>query len=150
MPASTLLANDVALNVTLSILAVSPASRAGGMVVLSNDRISYTPSGNPATDSFTYTIGDGIGHTATGTVQVKIETATNSPTSSFIYLLHEPGTISLLSFGTPGQSYRLQCAPTLNGVWIDLATNTADANGFASRTDLSSQVGSAFYRTVSP
>lgn len=58
---------------TLSITDVTIASANGGIVGFRNGAIVYTPpAGFVGTVSFTYTLADGTGNTATGTVTVKV------------------------------------------------------------------------------
>lgn len=84
--ASRLLANDSRgpaneSGQTLSITSVSAASTRGGTVSFnsSTSEILYTPkNGELGNDTFTYTISDGAGGTATGTVTVNV-TDVNTP-----------------------------------------------------------------------
>ena len=50
--------------------------------------------------------------------------------------------------GAPNVAYRLQRAPSLNGTWSSLATNTAPASGLIEYHDTSPLPGQAFYRAV--
>jgi hypothetical protein len=50
--------------------------------------------------------------------------------------------------GAPNVTYRLQRAPTLTGVWSDLATNTAPASGRIEFHDTFPLPSQAFYRVV--
>jgi hypothetical protein len=72
------LANDSdADNDTLSISAVGTATK--GTVVISGTSVIYTPTtGQTGADSFTYTVSDGRGGTATATVSVTIGAAPNT------------------------------------------------------------------------
>jgi hypothetical protein len=75
-----LLKNDIALfDDSLTIKSVSAAKN--GTAVLSNGSISYTPkAGFVGTDTFTYTVTDDEGGTATGTVIVTVQ-SNAQPTS---------------------------------------------------------------------
>ncbi|QDV66808.1 hypothetical protein Poly24_04960 [Rosistilla carotiformis] len=85
--ADRLLANDLkgADNESaqvLSVTDVSPASSKGGTVSFnsSTKEILYTPkNGELGNDTFTYTISDGAGGTATGTVTVNVTDVNTSP-----------------------------------------------------------------------
>ncbi|WP_197355746.1 Ig-like domain-containing protein [Aureliella helgolandensis] len=83
--ANTLLANDTkgAANESAQVLTltgVSPTSTSGGTVSLSGSTISYKSALNfNGTDSFTYTISDGAGGTATGTVAVTVAAVNDAP-----------------------------------------------------------------------
>ncbi len=81
-----LLANDVAgpsdevASQTLTVTSVSPASAAGGSVNLSGSDITYSPPADFfGNDSFTYTISDGAGGTATGTVHISVAPVNDAP-----------------------------------------------------------------------
>ncbi len=73
--ATDLLKNDIALfDEPLAITAVSAAQN--GTTVLSNGSISYTPkAGFVGTDTFTYTVTDGQGGIASGTVTVTVQSS---------------------------------------------------------------------------
>lgn len=63
-----------------SLTIISFTDPANGIVINNNGNVSYTPdAGFVGTDSFTYTIDDGQGHTATATVTVTVEAATTTP-----------------------------------------------------------------------
>jgi len=63
---------------TLTIISTSTPSN-GGTVQIIDNKIKYTPAIDySGTDSFTYIISDGQGHTATAMVKVTINPATNS------------------------------------------------------------------------
>ncbi len=80
-----LLANDVAgppneSEQIRSITAVSPTSSQGGTVSLSGTTITYTPRSDfNGADTFTYTLSDGVGGTATGTVTVDVTPINDAP-----------------------------------------------------------------------
>ncbi|RMF39885.1 MAG: tandem-95 repeat protein [Planctomycetota bacterium] len=83
---STLLANDVAgppdevASQTLTVTGVSSPSAAGGTVTLSGTQVTYTPAADFfGNDSFTYTISDGAGGTATGTVFIAVAPVNDAP-----------------------------------------------------------------------
>ena len=74
-PASELTGNDTDPDRgdTLTVTAVAATAATHGTVALANGLVTYTPDRNytgPA--SFTYTVGDGHGGTATGTVNVTV------------------------------------------------------------------------------
>lgn len=75
-----LLKNDIALfDDTLTITAVSAAKN--GNVLLSNGSVTYTPkAGFVGTDTFTYTVVDDEGGTASGTVSITVQSGAQ-PTS---------------------------------------------------------------------
>ncbi|GIW99400.1 MAG: hypothetical protein KatS3mg111_2733 [Pirellulaceae bacterium] len=83
---SLLLANDLAGppdeqgTQTLSVTGVSAVSSSGATVALTGTTISYTPPADYfGTDTFTYTLSDGAGGTATGTVTVQVAPINDAP-----------------------------------------------------------------------
>lgn len=80
----TLLANDTpgpGESDTLFIGAVSVTSAQGGTVTSGSTDIVYTPATNfNGTDTFTYTLGDGQGGSATGTVTINVQPVNDAPT----------------------------------------------------------------------
>ena len=74
---------------TLSISGVSAASTQAGSVQLAANTITYTPPfGATGTDTFTYTVSDGAGLTAQGTVTVTI--AAHGPASQIVFTTQPP------------------------------------------------------------
>ena len=75
-------------------------------------------------DSFAYTVTDGEGAYATGSIIVNLAGATGAvlPAGS-IKIEGETATIS--SFGIPGLPYVLQTATNVHGPWIPALTNSA-------------------------
>ena len=149
VPASILLANDVALNGALSITGVSSTSAEGGIVELAGGQVSYTPAGNPAEDRFTYTVVDGDGHTATGAVIVRTGTNPTFPLPVVLKIVATPEAHLLSAFGAPGQSYRLQYSPAVTGPWTDFADNVIGGDGHSENAGLPGAIGTIFYRAVS-
>jgi hypothetical protein len=96
-------------------------------------------------DRFSYTIGDGHGGSATGTVQI-----TSSPTARFTSLPSPNGNSVLLQFaGRPGWTYYLDRSTNLP-VWAPIWTNVAPSTGVFDYTDdfhdLDAPAPSALYR----
>ena len=76
------LANDsAAQGRTLTITGVGSPSRGGNVTVTNNGtRVSYTPAANfQGSETFTYSISDGAGGVATGTVTVNVANANDPP-----------------------------------------------------------------------
>lgn len=84
--AASLTANDNAgpnESQPLSITGVSATSSQGGTVALSGTTINYAPAANfNGTDTFTYTLSDGAGGTATGTVTVNVASINDAPVAT--------------------------------------------------------------------
>src|SRR5207244_12601266 len=81
-PASDLAANDTDVDGDpLTVTAVSGGTK--GTVALTAGTVTYTPTANAnGTDSFSYTVSDGKGGTATGTVNVTIAAVNDSPVAA--------------------------------------------------------------------
>ena len=108
------------------------------------------PNGPNVSDQFSYSIADTGGATNIGYVNVLIVpsvTGTNSITSVVV------GNPTILTaYGIPGYSYVTQRATNLvTPLWVNIATNTAAANGMLSVTDKFNDLGgsqppTAYYR----
>ncbi len=88
---------------TLSIVSAS-AGTAGGSVTISGGSILYTaPLGYVGTDSFTYTVEDTDGLTATANVTVSVDDASNNSLSGYVYVdSNDNGTRDDGEVGVPG------------------------------------------------
>lgn len=126
-----LLRNDSdADNDPLTVTAVAPNSAQGGSVTLSSGTVTYTPVLNfNGADSFTYTISDGRGGFATGTVNVTV-TLDNTLSLDITSIAVEAGGARIVCQGIPGQNYRIQSTDSLMVPFTDLSgTLTADSTG---------------------
>ena len=136
---------------TLTIT-VSPASASNNTVTVSGAWVFFTPaSGFTNADSFTYTVTDGHGGSATGTVTVAIK-VDNAPSQNLVIVNLDNGSFRIDGNGIPGRTYRLQSATTLSPAnWQDISGGsvTADTVGKFEYTDTPGE-GSRFYRTVYP
>jgi autotransporter-associated beta strand protein len=109
--------------------------------------ILYTNSPN-VNDQISYTISDSLGTTSTGVINVVINgsvTGTNSITH-----IQTGNPTTLTAYGIPGFSYITERSTNLT-TWVDIATNSAAANGVISVTDNFSDLGgsppsSAYYQ----
>ncbi len=116
---------------TLTVTGVSATSTQGGTVAFASGVIRYTPAAEfSGTDTFTYTISDGQGGTATGTVTVNVAFVNDPPVAnadSVTGFREVPLTIqvaSLLSNDTPGPAN--EANQTLS---ITAVAATANTNG---------------------
>lgn len=116
---------------TLSVTGVSATSTQGGTVAFANSVIRYTPAAEfSGTDTLTYTISDGQGGTATGTVTVNVATVNDPPVAnadSSVGFREVPLTIQtalLLSNDTPGPAN--EASQTLS---VTAVATTANTNG---------------------
>ena len=113
----------------LAVAAVTPG--ANGTVSFTSTNVTYTSTNSAGSDSFTYTVSDGFGGTATGTVNVSTYSA-----EGFNRLLPvgsiSNGIFNLSYLGIPGTNYALDWAtnltPPIN--WVGLVTNQAATNGY--------------------
>ena len=136
---------------TMSVSAVSSTSTNGGSVSLSGSTITYTPkSGFVGTDRFTYTITDGHGGTAIGTVIVQVRSSTQLSANMLPLVPTGNGGYQVSFAGVPGRTYTLQRATTSSGPWTTLASVTVASYGVGTYTDNSPPAGSAYYRTTYP
>ena len=145
---STLLANDSDADVDTLTATVSTLSANGGSVVVTGGWVIYTPAiGFTSADSFTYTIADGHGGSATATVHVVIQ-SDNQPGANLTITALGGNSFRIEASGIPGRTYRLQYSSG-DSNWLDLTNATADGIGFIQFTNDSTET-LRFYRTVTP
>jgi subtilisin-like proprotein convertase family protein len=148
---ATLLSNDGdADGDTITFVSVNPASSNGGTAWVSGDWAFYQPpAGFTNVDSFTYTITDGYGVTATGTVTVRPNPAQGQALNMTIGVLGG-GAFCLTFNGVPGRACFVEYSTTLNPPnWQPLANGTNDSVGVFEWTDSpSGGTTSRYYRSV--
>ncbi|MBE7504367.1 MAG: tandem-95 repeat protein [Verrucomicrobiales bacterium] len=156
---SRLLANDTDPDLDpLSLTAVASLSEKQAAVSLSGDWVLYVPPpGLNEPDTFTYTVSDGHGGEATGTVTVLITDDPAGPSLNQLALdvTRDPDTgeitsLTLTFVGIPGRLYALERAATLAApvTWTCLQTQTAGPTGLMAFTDSQPLAGEAYYRTA--
>ncbi len=139
----------------LSISAAGPNSVQGGTVVVQGTTLIYTPAtGYTGADSFTYTISDGQGGTAIGTVNVTVLPPAGGLSPNLVFWpAYADGKFSVTFAGIPGYTYTVEYAtqlPPTSG-WQKLENYTAGANGLFEVTDIQISPSPArYYRTVYP
>ena len=136
----------------LTVSGVSATSTNGGTLLLTSTNALYTPANNyVGADAFTYTVSDGFGGTADGTVFVTVSNGQSFNIATYAY---DPGagTMTLTIAGIPGYTYRVQYTTGLTPPisWTDLSTNTAPANGLWQVVDTVGGNTNRFYRTAYP
>src|ERR1051326_2617762 len=135
---STLLANASDADNDSLTNVISALSVHGGTVSRSGDWVFYTPAnGYTAADSFTFTVGDNFGASASGTVNVAIK-VDNDPGQNLTITDLGNGSILITGSGIPGRIYRMQYTdPTNLSNWQDAVNGsvTADSNGVFVFTD---------------
>lgn len=133
---------------SLTITGVSSNSAAGGTVSLANGWVYYAPQpGSTNGDTFTYTVSNGNGGAATGTVVVRVKPDDLWPPN--LALLHAGDRSFQLSFsGIPGRTYEIQYTEDLNQPnWQTLTNQTTDLFGVSTFVDRPSTNATArFYR----
>jgi autotransporter-associated beta strand protein len=140
-------------NDTLTVTAAGSPT-AHGTTVLEASDVKYTPTtGYTGSDSYTYTISDGNGGTAVGTVNVTVtDNGGGSPN-----VVAGPtfdsgtGTFSVTFAGIPGYEYTVEYAVgSAAPPWTKLENVIAGSDGLFTVTDGPGLSGSRYYRTVYP
>jgi subtilisin-like proprotein convertase family protein len=150
---STLLANDNdADSDPLSIL-VNLANTNGATITVSGGWVFYAPAtGFTNADSFTYTITDGRGGSAIGTVTVAIQ-VDNTQSQNLTLTDLGNGSFLIRGNGIPGRTYHLQYSDSVSPfIWQELTGGsvTADSAGVFQVTDTPGVETMRFYRSVYP
>lgn len=116
-------------------------SAQGAGVSVASGRIFYSPA-NSNSDSFSYTVSDGQGHTATGTINVMVVNPAGASVNFALNGLNQP---TMQFAGIPGYRYTIQRSQNLSE-WADIQAFNAPPNGVFSFTDANPPPGSAYYR----
>lgn len=126
-PAAKLTLNDVDFyNSPLTVMAVSAVSAQGGGVALASGLVTYTPAANfSGNDSFTYTISDGYGATAVGTVTATVGNGGAVSLNIVFGPTIEGGNFVVGFAGVPGLTYTIESAPDLASPWTKVANVVA-------------------------
>ncbi len=137
----------------LSLISAGPTSTNGGTVSLTGSTIAYLPVTDfVGTDLFSYTISDGRGGSATGSVLVAV-TAASAPSPNIVSGpdLLPNGHFHVGFAGIPGYTYTVQYSPNANGPWTTLTALTAGTNGLFDFEDPTEPAPpTRFYRTIYP
>ncbi len=131
----------------LTITAVSTTSSNGGTITLTGTDILYRSATNfLGADMFTYTLSDGRGGTATGSVFVQV----HSPNDPSVNRITAGSSDGILHFaGIPGMTYTVERSTDL-AIWAPIGAFTASEAGFGDFQDPHPPSDSAFYRTSAP
>lgn len=149
---STLLANDSDADGDILSITVCSLSASNATITVSGGWVFYTPQpGFTNADWFTYTINDGRGDSATGTVTVGIR-ADNSPGLNLTIADLGNGSYRINGSGIVGRTYRLQFSDTLSPFnWQDLPGGSVTADGIGQFHYIdASGAPTRFYRSVTP
>jgi hypothetical protein len=104
----------------------------------------YTPGASDANDSFTYTVSDGRGGVASGTLDVQIDPASVIGQTS-PRLEVQGGQISVKFYGVPGCTYVVERSLDL-GSWTPISTNSVTTGSLEISIVDNPGAGSAYYR----
>lgn len=145
IPIASLTANDTDADGDAIALTGINSTTTNGITLLTNGTFISYSNYVSAADLFNYTVSDGHGGNATGTVQIA-----SSPTGRFTSLPDANGNLLTLQFaGRPGWTYYLERSTNLVG-WATIWTNVAPASGVFDYTDdfhdLTEPASTAFYR----
>lgn len=152
--AATLMANDTdPENDVLTFISVSPASAAGGTVVVTNNWVFYAPSpGFTNSDSFSYVIADSGGLQATGSVSITIPIDL-APSQNIVAIEDLGNGASRIQFqGIAARGYTIQYTDSIQTPnWLTLGPGVADATGRFAFTDTPTNgAPPRFYRSTYP
>jgi hypothetical protein len=157
-PAAKLVLNDTdAEGDPLTVTTVSASSAQNGTVSLAAGLVTYSPRANfVGNDTFTYTIADGRGGTASGTVMATVGNGGAAPLNIVFGPTLDGGQFAVRFAGIPGLTYTIQAAPTPNGPWSKVANLTAPSTDtgfgigvFEFREPVTGE-SARYYRTVYP
>jgi autotransporter-associated beta strand protein len=129
---------------TLALAGINLTST-NGVALFTNDTVITYSNYVSVADQLTYTLSDGQGGSATGTVQIVA-----SPMGRFTVAAGNNGTAMSFDFvGSPGWTYFLERSTNLPA-WVTIWTNVAPASGLFDYTDnfqdLPAPPARAFYR----
>lgn len=139
----------------LTLTAVSATSANGATLRITGAWVIYQPpTGFNDTDTFNYTVSDGRGGAATGTVTVIVQPDPGAVTMNVLQLetLSGSGYTRIVFVGIPGRTYSIQATDSLSpAAWTTLDTAVAGGDGIYEfvDTDAPNHV-SRFYRSTSP
>jgi hypothetical protein len=139
------------------LTAVSATSTNGGTVQLADGRVTYTPRSDYAgADAFTYTLSDGQGGLATGTVKVAVEVTSAISLNVVSGPLLTNGRFIVRFAGVPGATYTVEFTDSLAPAnWLKVTNLTAPTTAGSFGRGVfefgeSAGAGLRLYRTVYP
>jgi fibronectin-binding autotransporter adhesin len=137
----------------LSIISAGPLSTNGGSVTLTSSNVTYLPLTNfVGADRFDFTVSDGRGGSATGSVLVAV-TSASAPSLNIVSgpNILPNGHFHVGFAGIPGFSYTIQYSANVDGPWTTLTNLMAGTNGLFDFEDPTEPAPpTRFYRTTYP
>jgi autotransporter-associated beta strand protein len=130
---------------TITLTSLGNPGISGASLANNGNYILYTPGPSDANDSFTYTVSDGRGGSATGTVNVVADTTAVFGQQSPQLTVDGSGNITVTFHGIPGYTYVVQRSTDLNG-WADISIHALDVNDSPSFTITDAPGQAAYYR----
>ncbi|MBS0660399.1 MAG: cadherin-like beta sandwich domain-containing protein [Verrucomicrobia bacterium] len=132
----------------LTVISVGPGSAQGGTATLGAGIVTYAPPSPQflGADSFSYTVQNSAGATASGTINVTVQQPAYPPNA--VTVTRSGGNFVASFNGVPGLSYAIEYSDNLALGWTALVppgTVTADANGLFQFTDTTGN-SKRFYR----
>ena len=121
----------------------------GATILTNNTYVFYLPStgaNSNSNDSFTYTVSDGFGGSATANIMVTAYSAAGSAQMS----LPTNNVVNIKFFGIPNYTYIVQTTTNLSVPWWTLSTNTAGSDGSWWFTDPNATNSQQYYRSAQP
>lgn len=146
IPLTNLLAHVTDVDGDASTLQSLGLSGVGAVITNDSNVVYYQPAPGTNADSFTYTVSDGFGGSATATVTVNVYPAANSAQINSV----SNGVASIQFYGAPNHTYLVQTTTNLLTPWWTISTNVADTNGTWNFTDPNATNDAQFYRPAQP
>ena len=146
---SDLLTNVTDLDGDTITLQSVGAGIAGATITANGASILYVPGAGFTSnnnDSFTYTVSDGFGGSATGNILVEVY----SPAGPAQLTMPGNGVVNITFFGIPTRTYVVQTTTNLSAPWWPISTNTAGTNGIWLFTDPNATNAQQYYRAAQP
>jgi hypothetical protein len=136
---------------TLDLTAFDSITIRGGVVQRNANWLIYEPmAGNSEADSFTFSIADGGGEVATGTVQIAVWQGSGAPTENVSRVVVNDDDVIVKFVGIPGFEYQIESTASLtNPQWQPLARVVAGTNGRFEIREIRRPEGVQFYRALS-
>ena len=132
---------------SITLTDVGACTNSGATTLTNAAYIDYIPStgaNSNNNDSFTYTVDDGYGGSATANIYVNVYSTSNSAQIS----IPTNGVVNIKFFGIPTYTYVVQTTTNLSKPWWPINTNTAGSDGTLQFTDLNATNSQKYYRTV--